>query len=242
MKTQAMTLFCIPFSGGSHYSYQTLTRLLPDTIRVVTLELPGRGRRFGERLLRDAHAMTDDLFRQVQDQLTEPYAFFGHSLGAALAGLLTRRIQRAGLPQPVHLFVSGKGGLSVPSLKKRHLLERASFLQEVVAFGGMAPELIANEGLLDLFEPILRADIQASETYQYQPQLVDVPMDVLVGTEDIVTLEEANTWCYETTHPVAVHIFKGNHFFLFGHETAICELIVTRLAAYAPPHHAHLIY
>ncbi|MEZ0611716.1 thioesterase II family protein [Fibrella sp. WM1] len=224
-------LFCIPFSGGSYYAYQSLLRHFPKSIQAVTLELPGRGRRFGKPLLHDAHAMTDDLISQMGDQLRpgQSYALFGHSLGALLAALVARKAQTLSLRQPDHLFVSGKGGLSQVPTSQRHRLPSAAFIREVSDFGGMSPELMANQALLNLFEPILRADIQASETYRYESQQITIPIDAFVGTRDLMTPDDVRLWQRETSHPLSLHIYEGNHFFLFDHEADIARQISTKL-------------
>ncbi|MCE5264829.1 MAG: thioesterase, partial [Deltaproteobacteria bacterium] len=59
------TLFCIPFAGGSAYSYRDLQRHAAG-VRFVTLELPGRGRRFSAPLLTSLPEMVDDLFGQIR--------------------------------------------------------------------------------------------------------------------------------------------------------------------------------
>src|ERR1019366_1340812 len=97
------------------------------------------------------------------------YALFGHSMGATLAYLCLLRIRRAGLPLPEALILSGKSAPTIASKDMRYLLPRAEFVAMLHNMGGCSPEILQEEELLDYFEPILRADFQAVETWQHRP-------------------------------------------------------------------------
>ncbi len=225
-----MNLFCFPFAGGSSTSYLGLQKEF-NSATVVTLELPGRGRRFGDSLLTDMHAMVDDLFGQLASQLTRPYALYGHSMGASLAYLLTKRILDDRLPPPAHLFVSGRGGPSVPRHEDRHRLPRIEFLNMLKELGGSPPELLADDELMELFEPVLRADFCAVASYRHKETApFDVPILVLHGKQDRdVTKEEALQWQRETTQEIDFVEFPGDHFFIFQFWPKIRQLFEERL-------------
>ena len=92
--TNTVRLFCFPFAGGSFYAYRGLERCLGNGIRLTGIDLPGHGRRIKEPLLKDAHKMAEDIFTQITPYLSEPYAVYGHSLGAILSVLVVRQINR----------------------------------------------------------------------------------------------------------------------------------------------------
>lgn len=79
-----MRLYCLPYSGASAMVYAKWQRLLPAWLRVCPLELPGRGRRYAEALCTDIHLLgqrlADELVANAEQG--EPYALYGHSLGA----------------------------------------------------------------------------------------------------------------------------------------------------------------
>jgi len=105
-----MQLFCFPFAGGSYYSYYPLKRFLNPRINLIPLDLPGHGRRMQEPLLSDLNDMCNDVYKQIDGELDNPYAFLGHSMGALIGYLLTQKITRMGFPGPSHLFATGRQG------------------------------------------------------------------------------------------------------------------------------------
>lgn len=221
------TLFCLPFAGGSSYSYRELQRYTDDSMRIVALDLPGRGRRFSEPLLTSVHDMVDDVFGQIRDRLDGAYAIYGHSLGACMGYLLVKRIIRERCPLPLHLFVSGRGGPSVRGKEKgRYLLPRTEFIEVLKRFEGTTREVLENQEMMDLFEPVLRADFQALDTYAYEEcEPFDVPITVMRGSDEHVGREEALRWQDGTTKKIYLLEFRGGHFFIFRHAPEICRML-----------------
>lgn len=226
-------LISIPFAGGSFYTYRNLIPHLSDSIKMVAVDFPGRGGRFSEPLVTHADDLTEDVYRQVFEHFSEPYAVYGHSLGALIGFLMVRRIASAGMPLPLHLFV---GGMKGPSRKRgtqtRHLLPDGEFIDMLKEFNGTPEELLANPEMLDLFLPVLRADFQINDTYTYQTAgKIDVPMTVFWGSKDKnVSEETVRAWQNETTGDFSMIRFEGDHFFLFDHFETIGRLISNTLA------------
>lgn len=219
-------VFCIPFAGGSSHSYLEFQRCPDAGVKIISLDLPGRGSRFSEPLLKTLPALADDIFAQIKDRLTTPYAVYGHSLGACIGYLLVKRIVRERLPQPCHLFVSGREG---PAARKnpgnRHLLPQTEFFATVRQFEGTTTEVLENRELMDLFEPVLRADFQALDTYVYEEGTpFDIPITVMRGTEEHVTRADALLWQEETTKDISLLEFQGGHFFIFKNARKIVEV------------------
>lgn len=151
-------------------------------------------------------------------------------MGAALAYLCLLRIRHAGLPLPEVLFLSGKAAPSVSQDRGRHLLPRPEFFEMLYALGGCPPEILQHEDLIDYFEPILRADFQAIETWRHRPaEPLPVPLVVLVGRDDEVTREGAAAWSLETSGEFQLHEFDGDHFFIQRHWRQIASLIGANL-------------
>lgn len=195
------------------------------------MELPGRGRRAGETLRYTLDELADDAYTQLRGNLDKGrYALFGHSMGAALAYLCLLRIRHAGLPLPEALFLSGKAAPGVVQDKGRHRLPRPEFLEMLHALGGCPPEILQHEDLIDYFEPILRADFQAIETWRHHPEEpLPVPLVVLVGRDDEVTRDKAAAWSHVTSGEFRLHEFDGDHFFIQRHWQRIASLIGTTL-------------
>jgi len=231
MKTTEKTkiiLYGLPFAGGNSLSFRGLQAHLVDTIQMKAIDLPGHGKRVRETLLTHLETIVDDIFSQIQPELDKhPYAIYGHSLGAALGHLLIRRIVNQNLSTPMHFFVSGR---RAPSVKQttpfRHCLPKAEFISMLRKLGGSPPELLEHDELIDFFEPILRADFQALETHEYhQTHPFNIPLTILHGMNDKeVSYHDLLPWQQETTQPISIKQFSGDHFFIFQHFFQIGQL------------------
>lgn len=229
--TRVSKLICFPYAGGNAASYNELREQLRGRVDVVTIELPGRGRRAGEALRSRLLDLVDDIDDASERHRREPYALFGHSMGATLAWELTRRIAAKGRTAPQHVFISGRQAPSLPNKFRRWDLARGEFLDMLRNLGGCPPELLDNEELLEFFEPVLRADFEAVETHPARtPVPQDIPMTVLIGENDEVSLDEARAWQRESVHDISLFRLPGNHFFLFDQWQTVAKIITTRLS------------
>lgn len=221
-----ITLFLIPYAGGSFYAYNGLAGLLAPGIAPVALDLPGRGRRLREPLLDDAGAMARDLFGLMRPRLAQPYAIFGHSLGAILACLTAGLARQAGLPEPRHLFLSARAAPEQPEPGRLHALPESDFLDQMARrYQGIPQAVLDEPELLALFGPILRADVTAAENFRHQPQGLSAPATVLLGEDDPSTRHREPGWDQATSGPVTLRRFSGGHFFLFDHLPEVAALI-----------------
>src|SRR5262249_21000644 len=157
--------------------------------------------------------LADDALGAVLPRLDGPYALFGHSLGALVAFELARRLKHLYQRPAAHLFVSGHCAPQLPpqpdndyKLAMPHCVDRPRQL------AGTPDEVRADPELLALVAPILRADFEASDTYQYRPAPpLDCPITVFGGHVD----PEAPTdtlppWQEQTTAGCDVRILPGD--------------------------------
>lgn len=224
-------LFCFPFAGGSIYSYSKYNPVAPRNVKLIPLELPGRGKRIAEPLLTDIHSMADNLYKHIKPMLQEPYAFYGHSMGTVLSYLITKRLVSEGLQGPSHLFVSGRSGPSAEDPDPfHHDLPKEAFRAKLKEIGGSPDEFLEDDTLMDFFEPILRADFRAIEEYQYETtEPFNIPITVMVGKDENITEEQVMAWQKETTHPIDIRWFNGKHFFILEHPAGIMRIIGEKL-------------
>ncbi|MFF4591167.1 ACP S-malonyltransferase [Streptomyces sp. NPDC001388] len=225
-------LFYVAYAGGDERAYAGLAEHCPG-IDVVALERPGRGRRTSEPLLREPAAIVDDLLAQLRDRLDGPYALYGHSLGARLAFLLCHRLRAEGLPEPAHLFVSGESGPAIPSRERdTWRLPTEDFWQRLKQLGGIPSELWDHADLMVFYERVLRADFAALGAYEHtdQPPL-DLPVTAMYGEDEWFTRADIDAWQRETTRPLTVHRFPGDHFFIREQWPALGRIVTSRLAA-----------
>lgn len=211
------TLVCFPFGGGHSGAFRHWAARLPSDVRLLGVDLPGRGARFGETLLTNLDAILRPLLAAcVALDPEKPFVFYGHSLGATIAFELARALARVGRPLPHHLVVGGRGA---PDLPRRSApiagLPDDVFLAEVSKYQGLPDEVLAHQELLDLFLPLLRADFGVSERYVYRsgPPLA-VPITALGGRSDpMVDVATLTGWSRQTSTTFASRIFDGGHFF-----------------------------
>jgi external thioesterase TEII len=229
-----INIICLPFAGGNKYSYRAYSGFRNALLNFITLEYPGRGARIKEDLILNLEDLVDDLYSQCFALVSEGnYALYGHSMGGLISYLLTKKILANNLSAPKHLFITGTVGPSAPVRleKKRSLLGKKEFLQEIKDFGGMPDEILKNEELLDFFEPILRADFTLSESYRHQETSpIDVPITVITGDQEDMAIDEIKTWQRESTQPVDFSVLSGGHFFIYEHVERIITIINNKLS------------
>ncbi|MBF0240948.1 MAG: thioesterase [Desulfamplus sp.] len=229
---KSITLICIPFAGGTSVAFRDVTKYLPSHITPNFIDFPGHGRRLQEPLVSDIHDLVSDIFHKLPTDENSQLIIWGHSMGGTIAYLLTRRLLRAGRQMPLHLFVSGSPAPSIPRKEKDvYKLPRHALVEKVKKYGGVVEEVLAEKDLMDMFLPILRADFQALETYEYTPIFppLTVPITAMVGSGEHIKEEDILDWQKETTLPLIIKKLEGNHFFIFDHLELICQMVVNSL-------------
>src|SRR5688500_17851913 len=118
--SSAITLFCLPYAGGSKYAYRAFETVAPAFLKIQTLEYPGRGNRRSERLEPDRPRLVDGLYEQICTKADgNAYGLYGHSMGGLVAYLLARKLVARRHSPPAHLFITGTTGPSAPSRREK---------------------------------------------------------------------------------------------------------------------------
>ncbi len=228
----SVRLFCFPHAGGSEHLFRTWPEQLPQTVEVCAARLPGHGARILEPALTQIDGLIDVLMEELPSYLDQPYALFGHSMGALLSFELARAVRRKGLPLPVALFVSGHRAPQLPPVRGPiYHLPDDQFTDTLRRYNGTPPAALENEELMALMIPILRADFQLCDTYQYRPE---PPLNCHVmafgGLDDAdVSRAALQAWEEQSTHPSPVHLFPGDHFYLRDAEALVLQHIAQSL-------------
>ena len=107
-----------------------------------------------------------------------------------------------------------------------HKLDDENFKKELFELGGIPKEVRQSKELLEFFLPILRADFTAIETYEYTEALpLTVPITALSGLDEDILEDDLMLWQNETTLPVKIQQFPGDHFFILERFQEIGEII-----------------
>jgi surfactin synthase thioesterase subunit len=213
-----MKLVLLPFAGGNRYSFRKIYKDIPEYVKIVEYEYPGRGLRSREPLLESMEDLIEDLYMQLEKTVySDDYIIYGHSLGALAGFLLCRKLHELNAPMPLKLCLSGKVHPSF-AIKKKASIDKDEFWNKVSELGALPKELLELEELKNYYEPILRTDFKIVEDYIYQPGApLPIPIDVFFGNEEIESADTEAFQYWEKESNVQTRLFKytGNHFFLF---------------------------
>ncbi len=219
-----LRLFCLPYAGGMAANYLPWAGLLQRDIEALAVQLPGRGNRIVEPCIVGMGEMADRLLQAMEPYLHEPYILLGHSMGARISIALMDKLCRAGLNLPVHFIASGCRAPHYPVRDDPiHALPHAEFVRELEALEGTPEEVLKNRELMDIYLPVLRADMQVVETYIRQPERkLPCRVSVFGGEGDRrIGPEHLRGWQQHFSEPVAVELFPGKHFFINSDREAV---------------------
>lgn len=192
------------------------------------MELPGRGKRLIEPPICSMPAMIEALTPVILPLLDMKFALFGHSMGAIMAFELARELRRRNAPQPEALFVSGRQAPQVPDERPvTYNLSDDEFRAELLRLNGTPVEVLEHAELMDLMLPLLRADFELVQTYQYSDDTpLTCPIAVYGGLQDLdVTRENLLPWKQQTDAQFSLHMLPGDHFFLRSASRILLELL-----------------
>ena len=205
---------------------------MPAEVELCAIQLPGREERSREQRFTTMEPLIEALARHLIDELDRPFAVFGHSMGSVIAYELACYLRHAGLPQPSHLFVSGR---RAPHLPQRHSpmhhLGDEPFIAKLRALNGTPEEVFLHPELLAYVLPTLRADFAICETYAYrsEPQL-ECPISAFGGATDTeVSIDDLTAWGTHTNGAFRVELFPGDHFFLNTQRPRLLAALTTDL-------------
>jgi surfactin synthase thioesterase subunit len=231
MRPPYIDLLALPCAGGSANMYLRWRHMLPSWIRVVPVELPGRGVRISESFAPDIGQLVHRLCKEHAQSLSGRYALFGHSMGALLAhGMAQHQRAKDGV-LPRALFVSASPSPARRDTRKyAGLINEVDLAEELRKQGGTPEEVLCHPELRRMAIDTLGADYRlcASHRYHAQPPL-PMPIHAFGGRADELAASELADWRRETTGRMSVHWFDGGHFFIRQHEAAVLTLIVKEL-------------
>jgi len=226
-------LFCLPYAGGSAYVFRDWSAPLAGAARIWPAELPGRGARLHHEPLDDVGAVVDDLLPSILPAAGQPFAFLGYSYGALLAFELARRLEyRYGLTAR-HLFVAAMRAPTWPSPgPPQSRLPDRELDAYLCDLGGTPEEVLANEALMSVMHPIVRADLRAVEGYAYRPlPRLSCPVTALGGTSDAgVSAASLRAWRACTDGRFTLRMLQGGHFFLHAARDELLQIIRSGVA------------
>src|SRR5215213_1463437 len=225
-------LLCFPYAGGAASIYRDWGNKLPPSVEVHSVQLPGHGNRLREPLFKRVEPLVESMAEELMPYLEGSFAFFGQSMGAIISFELAQLLRRENKPGPSHLFLSGRPS---PHLTKKEAptydLPEPEFIEELKKMGGTPQGVLEHPELMSVLNPILRADLEVCQTYEYEPRPpLDCPITVFGGSQDEdVSREQLEGWRDYTTSHFTVRMFPGNHFFLHSSAPVLLRMIAQDL-------------
>lgn len=201
-------MFCIPQAGSGTSVFDNWPAV-QDSVEFLSVELPGRLSRFGERPPETLKGLAAAMVAGLDPYLDVPFAFFGHCWSAIVAYEVTHQLERAGRT-PIRLFVSSEVPPQVGPFGRMLDMDESELAPEVettIRDVGRKPhpELVA------IYVKILRDDIELRRRYSASsPLRLTCPITAFGWSEDReYRPDQLVGWaeCGDTTFEV----FPGHH-------------------------------
>ena len=212
--------------------YLRWQRSLPRWIRLVPVELPGRGARMPETFLENFEDLVEQLCAEHERYCNGRYALYGHSMGGLLAYAMAMRWRASSRRMPEALFVSAS-----PAPKHRdpgYFADKqtdAALVADLRKQGGTPEEVFDNPEMRQIALDTLRADYRVCAGYRYrEAKPLAVPLHVFAGRHDDIEIERILAWEAETSARFSVRWFDGGHFFIRQHQSAVLGTLIQHLS------------
>jgi surfactin synthase thioesterase subunit len=201
------------------------------SVEVCTIQLPGRENRIQDRPYRRLEALTEAIGNYISPHLGKPFAFFGHSMGAKLCFELARYLRKKYHLEPAHLFVSGSCAPQLsPTEQPSYNLPETEFLEKLRTLNGTPREVFEYPELLEFVIPLLRADFEIVQTYDYKTETpLNCPITAYGGLQDEISREALEAWSEQTSYNFRLRMFPGDHFFIKTYETLLLNTLAKEL-------------
>ncbi len=210
-------LFCFPHAGGGAAAFAAWQAGSPRQLHVCPVRLPGRESRIAEAPFDRMEALVKALAGAIEPYLAQPFALFGHSMGAVVAFELARLLRQRTLPSPMMLFVSGA---RAPQFRRHHVPppppSDAELVGEMRRLEGTPGDLLDDPAALRAVLPALRADTALYRNYVYaEDRPLDCPIRAYGGEDDPdVRRNHLEAWAEQTQASFGLRLYPGGHFFL----------------------------
>jgi len=179
-------------------------------------------------------AIVAALISELQGEMSQPYAIFGHSMSALIAFEWARAMELEGVSGPEMLFVSGREAAQRElGHRELHTLEDVAMLRALEAkYGSDANEVLGDAEMREVFLPIVRADLTVVETYRFvEGTKLRCKVRAYAGADDKSVSEDGlAAWGELTSGDFGTQRFAGDHFYHLGaQQTELLETIAAEL-------------
>lgn len=231
-------LICLPFAGGSSLIFSDWKNAFASHVKVIPVELNGRGQLSNESFYKSAKDAAEDILQRYDQDLKEdiPFCFFGQSVGGLIVFEIIQILHKEKRDLPFHIFFSG---IFPPHIKKiqnkLHQLSDDIFIKQMKQWSVLPKLLADDEELLKTWIPILKSDYQLLENFHFKPLAFDLPVDITIlkGKDDNwYSREEYQEWSRYSDRKIQFYEIDGGHHFINQQKKEVLSIINSTISAY----------
>ena len=216
-KPPKLRIFCFPYAGGGAGVFRPWHGAFGPDIETVAVRAPGRENRLTEPAISQMAPLVDAVTRELRPLTDCPFVLFGHSLGSLVALETAHRLSDEGAA-PELLMPAGRRAPHLPLAQAvMHDRPDEELMAELRRMGGTPEELLADNALMSLLLPMIRADFEVFETYEPPAGRSPLPCGITAfgGVRDAdVDRSHLEAWRGYGNGAFDLHMFPGGHFFL----------------------------
>lgn len=217
-----LRIFAFPFAGGDISAFSGWQAWLPNDIELVSVQLPGRGRRRDEVMPDQMETLVEHLMAVMKNVNDKPFIFFGYSMGGLIGYALLQGMKRYGMQIPQLFCIAACNPPHLQQHDWRAMSDKALIRQLTNSdryFGDIVQEDCISNNL-----SLIKNDLEFCQDYvkrnRFVNSLIDCPMSTFCGVEDTISSAESMLkWCRYTSASSISHRLNGGHFFMFDRQS-----------------------
>lgn len=234
--TASIRLWCFPSIGSGTAIWRPWVTSLTGAAELMAISLPGRESRLEEAPFTRIDEVAGAIAAEYEMLSDERDVFCGHGMGGLIAFEVARRLRRDGTAGPRGLAVCGtRCPVRNDSGLLLHRLSPREFVTAVEKkYGQIPPEIQHHPDFLELLLPVLRADIEAVETYRFDGSFapLDIPLLAIAGTNDpLIPPAALEDWRLHTRNWFRSARVTGGHFIVTENALETADRVRRFLAA-----------
>lgn len=236
-ENDSMVLFIVPHAGASVLAYSGFKKIIEnknESVEVVLIELPGRGRKSGEPLQRNMQGLLNCILDKIKNKINnsdDEYVFYGHSMGGLIAYevvanlMMDNEIKR----KPKKLIVTCRRSPLCQENTFMYKLPDKEFIDVVKSYGfSTSNEMFEDLDICKYFIPILRSDFELVEEYRHNDKTIPaIEATIFWGEKDKSLSEQLiESWNDAIKGECKIIRKQGGHFFNFENADAFSEELI----------------
>lgn len=227
---EEIRLLLLPYAGGSGLLYSRWSKYLDKHIKMVPIELPGRGLRFKEKLCDDMDKTIESIWNNVKNEITKgKYALFGYCVGTLIVYELFRKIREENLPEPNHCFLCAHPAPDVPRKGKRmSQTTEEELIEEWLHSSQISRKQLEEKSYLRSIYEVWKSDSIMIDRYCFSGKKEQFGCDITLingNQEQLFSENELKSWKSFCKGSCKNIIVNGSHDFMRTNEKALIKVI-----------------